>query len=81
MDLPNPRVELASLTSPALAVRYFTTGITWEALVSLSYKVIKLRDSLEGSDLLTTQRMKLHKGWMLEDRTLKITFGSGHDDM
>ena len=30
-DLPDPRLELASLTSPALTGRFFTTGVTWEA--------------------------------------------------
>ena len=31
-DLPNPEVEPASIMSPALAGRFFTTGATWEAL-------------------------------------------------
>ena len=31
-DLPNPGTELTSLTSPALADEFFTTGATWEAL-------------------------------------------------
>ena len=30
-DLPNPGIEPASLTSPVLAERFFTTGVTWEA--------------------------------------------------
>ena len=30
-DLPNPGFELASLTSPALAGKFFTTSATWEA--------------------------------------------------
>ena len=30
-DLPNPGIEPASLTSPALASGFFTTNITWEA--------------------------------------------------
>ena len=30
-DLPNPGIELASLTSPALAGGFFTTSTTWEA--------------------------------------------------
>ena len=29
-DLPNPGIELASLTSPALAGGFFTTSTTWE---------------------------------------------------
>ena len=30
-DLPNLRIEPTSLTSPALAGRFFTTSTTWEA--------------------------------------------------
>ena len=30
-DLSDPGIELASLTSPALAGRFFTTNATWEA--------------------------------------------------
>ena len=30
-DLPDPGIEPASLTSPALAGRFFTTSTTWEA--------------------------------------------------
>ena len=30
-DLPNPGIEPASLTYPALAGRFFTTSATWEA--------------------------------------------------
>ena len=30
-DLPDPGIELASLTSPTLAGRFFTTSATWEA--------------------------------------------------
>ena len=30
-DLPNPGIEPVSLTSPALAGRFFTTSATWEA--------------------------------------------------
>ena len=29
-DLPDPEIEHASLTSPALAGRFFTTSMTWE---------------------------------------------------
>ena len=29
-DLPNPGIEPASITSPALAGRFFTTSATWE---------------------------------------------------
>jgi len=30
-DLPDPEIEPTSLTSPALAGRFFTAGATWEA--------------------------------------------------
>ena len=30
-DLPDPGIEPASLTSPALAAGFFTTSTTWEA--------------------------------------------------
>ena len=30
-DLPEPRIEPASLMSPALAGAFFTTSATWEA--------------------------------------------------
>ena len=33
-DLPNPGIKPVSLTSPALASRFFTIGATWEAHVS-----------------------------------------------
>ena len=29
-DLPNPGIELVSLRSPALAIRFFTISTTWE---------------------------------------------------
>ena len=30
-DLPDPKIELDSLRSPALAARFFTASATWEA--------------------------------------------------
>ena len=39
-DLPNPGIELESLTSPALAGGFFTTSTTWEVLISTNRKVI-----------------------------------------
>lgn len=32
-DLPKPRIEPASLASPALASGFFTTSATWEARI------------------------------------------------
>ena len=34
-DLPNPRIELASLASPALAGSCFSTGATWDPIFGL----------------------------------------------
>ena len=36
-DLPNPGIEPTSLMSPAQAGERFTTSITWEALIMLTY--------------------------------------------
>ena len=44
-DLPDPRIEPASLTSPALADGFFTTGATWEAHV---YVYVCDKQCLEG---------------------------------
>ena len=41
--LPDPGVELASLTSPALAGEFFTTSATWEPLADcMLNKLIQL---------------------------------------
>ena len=40
-DLPDPRTEPASLGSPALADRFFTTSATWEAHAVLSKTQLK----------------------------------------
>ena len=38
-DLPNPGIELLSLTSPTLAGGFFTTNATWEAYIVPSHGV------------------------------------------
>ena len=40
-DLPNPGAEPASLMSPVLAGRFFTTSTTWEALNTSIYSCSK----------------------------------------
>ena len=37
--LPDPRIKLASFTSPALSGWFFTTSTTWEALLTLYTKI------------------------------------------
>ena len=39
-DLPNPGIEPASLTSPALAGGFFTTSATWEAYLLYLEKLV-----------------------------------------
>ena len=39
-DLPNPGAEPASLMSPELAGWFFTTSVTWEALLFCEIKTI-----------------------------------------
>ena len=36
-DLPDPRLISTSLTSPALAGRFFTTSATWEAALAAQF--------------------------------------------
>ena len=36
----NPGIKLVSLVSPALAGRFFTTSVTWEAQEMFTYKII-----------------------------------------
>ena len=49
-DLPNAEIEPASLMSPALTGRFFTTSTTWEAPDSVHYSVIHC---LSMYDLIT----------------------------
>ena len=46
-DLPEPGIEPASLTSPTLAGRFFTTSATWEALYKPIITLLKLLDLLK----------------------------------
>ena len=43
-DLPDPGIEIPSLTSPALAGGFFTTSATWEAqnIKAKNNKTLKL---------------------------------------
>ena len=48
--LPDPEMEPASLVSPALAGRFFTTNATWEAL-HLHEASLKTKVLLEGREM------------------------------
>ena len=51
-DLPNPVIKPASLLSPAMAGRFFTTSITWEALNNTYQLLIKTcADTIRHSTL------------------------------
>ena len=41
-DLPDPGIELTSLTSPALAGGFFTTNVTWEAHFMEIYELVNV---------------------------------------
>ena len=43
-DLPNPRIKTTSLTSPALAGRFFTTSVNWEAYKSTILQLQKKKN-------------------------------------
>ena len=45
-DLPDPGIKPASLTSPALAGRFFITEATWEAYVYGAFLVAQLVKNL-----------------------------------
>ena len=45
-DLPNPEMEPASLTPPALAGRFFTTNATWEVLLAFKDTYFSTAQSL-----------------------------------
>ena len=52
-DLPDPGIKPMSLTSPALAGRFFTTSTTWEALGMITVLILKMKKlRLKDSNLL-----------------------------
>ena len=64
-DLLDPGIELATLSSPALAGGFFTTSATWEAHNKLIYHIlqiiryIRMRSVSWSSEGRTTTRLKL----------------------
>ena len=51
-DLPNPGIEPVSLTSPALAGRFFTTSASWEALSGSSWILFSIQNTACGTHKL-----------------------------
>ena len=54
-DLPNPGIEPAFLTSPALASKFFTASATWEAL-----KLLSCRSKLCRENAIILERLQVH---------------------
>ena len=65
-DLPNPGIEPVSLTSPALAGRFFTTSATWEALaqeVLNSKNRVTLEQGIQSSSQHTEPEEATTSSW------------------
>ena len=64
-DLPNPGIKPASLTSPVLAGRFFTTSTIWEAQINYTpIKIIKKRQRcICGYTFLGTIFKDILKSW------------------
>ena len=58
-DLPDPGIEPASLTSPALAGGFFTTSATWEPCMMESYSAIKQNEVMPFAITQTDLEIKL----------------------
>ena len=72
-DLPDPGIEPLSLTSPALAGRFFTTNTTWETLLTcgactnskwlvldgLKYRLVLERIKLQGAPLVSAEDWRI----------------------
>ena len=52
-DLPGARIELASLTSPALADGYFTTSATWLTLKIPTLPSRPVEILMDGQNILS----------------------------
>ena len=57
-DLPNPGIEPPSLTSPALASRFFTSRVTWDKKLVIT----KLDDVLGMATHSSTLAWEIHGG-------------------
>ena len=65
-DLPDPGIKPASLTSPVLAGRFFTTSATWEVVVCIllpkNKKKHGYKETNSGPAYLQAMTMALLKG-------------------
>ena len=70
-DLPDPGIEPMSLTSPALAGRFFTTRATWEALAKdICQQIVTWKDVPTSYVivLLAQSSLTLHNPWTVLTR-------------
>ena len=67
-DILNPGIEPTSLMSPALAGRFFTTSITWEALNNTYQLLIKT-----CADTIRHRTLKCPEFTMLYDLTSNLS--------
>ena len=58
-ELPDPGIEPASLSSPALAGGFFTTSATWEPCTMESYSAIKQNEIMPFTITQTDLEIKL----------------------
>ena len=69
-DLPNPVIEPASLTSPALAGGFFTTSATWEPCTMESNSAIKENEIMPFAITQTDPEIKLSDVRQTETNTV-----------
>ena len=69
-DLPDPGIEPASLTSPALAGGFFTTSATWEPCTMESNSAIKENEIMPFAITQTDPEIKLSDVRQTETNTV-----------
>ena len=71
-DLPNPGMEPASLSSPALAGRFFTTSATGEALPAAAADIMRNASMDESQAGIKIARRSIYNLRYADDTTLKV---------
>ena len=72
-DLPDPGMELASFTSPALASGFFTTSTTWGAQESQVASISYLQSGWEAQENGLASTSYLQGGWEAQENGLAST--------
>ena len=68
-ELPDPRIQPIALRSPALAGRFFTTGITWWVGYNSNYKYLYQRGTEEYLTHIEEEKTIDHRGGGWSDVT------------